>query len=62
MFIIRDCTGTIVGRLKGYKKHSTCEALIRRPCAIRRRIYDAYFYRDRVIYPSTFLYSIRWED
>lgn len=61
MFIIRDCTGAIVGRPKGYKKHSTCEALIRRPCAIRRRIYDAFYSECQKIKPNL-LYSIKWED
>lgn len=62
MFILRDCTGAIVGRANGYKKHSTVEALIKRHCSVRRAVYDAFFYRDMAKYPSGFLYSIKWED
>lgn len=61
MFIIRDCNGAIVGRLKGYKRHHTCEALISRPCAIRRAIYNAFYSVDRQS-KSNLVYSIKWED
>lgn len=62
MYQIYDCTGKAIGRVQGYKRHSTAQGLAERPCAIRRAIYDAVTAAKAINPDHKLLYRIGWID
>jgi hypothetical protein len=61
MYIIRDCTGAIVGRKEGYKTSAVAMGLLSRRGSIRKIVNYAFIYRDREKYPSLLICSVKLE-